>query len=142
MFYEPDAVERALVAAGYEPRPSDGHFLVVLKRDSTTDAVFELHVEPRGKACFITIRYLRRLLNGAKELQAIVARANDLGWSMMENNPAYAVGCGYAENTHSATVDVKTCVFDDETLVEAINCLLARSADLFDQLESAGRPIH
>jgi len=140
MLYKPDAVERALVAAGYVPRrAADGHFFAVLKQDLSTNTFIELHVEPRQEVCLMIIRYVRRLSGGPRERIAIHVIAADLGRLMRERNDGYTVTWGYAANTNSATVDVETSIDIDETLVEAINRLLVRSVRLFDELESAGR---
>jgi len=138
--HELDAVGRALVAAGYEPRPHFGNLLVVLERKSLLYTTIELEISFRKCKYRLTIRYRRQLRNGNPELRALTAKANELGLLMA--NEDYDGHPGYDDDTNSGFVEWYTYVREGEPLECAISRLKVFADCCFNQLESAGRIIH
>lgn len=140
MFYEPDVVGQALVAAGYEPRPHFGRLLVILERNSLMNTTIELEIGSHRFKCQVTLRYKRKLQNGTKELRALTTLGYELGQLMA--NEDYDGNTGYDDSTYSGFVEWHTYVRNEEPLECAISRLRLFAKCCFDQLESAGRPIH
>ena len=141
MFYEPGAVERELVAAGYEPRPSNGYFRIPLGQDQLIHTEKELEIRSREYRCLVIIRYRRYLQDGAKEQCALTSLATELGMVMTEAIAGYDGYSGYDDDTNSAFVECRTGVGEEEPLDKAIERLRRFAECLFGQIESAGRTI-